>query len=402
MINNTKKALQLFAAMGLLILTSCSSKEKTETVVNTDSAIVVTVATPSAEMQQGVNVSGQIEASQTANISTRVMGYITMLKVKVGDHVNKGQLLATISNQDMLAKRGQTDAMIAEAQAAVSSAQKDYDRFTALYKQQSATAKELDNVTLQYSSAKARMEAARQMRNEVNAQLGYTSLTAPFSGIVIQKLADAGSMASPGMPILTIEQSGSYQVSAAVPENSISQIKQGTEAVVTIKAIDKTIKGTVTQINQSSQYTGGQYIIKVSIPDKDKTGLYAGMYASVTIDVKQAVVVSNPSNAVMVPLSSIEHKDQLTGLYTISSSNTALLRWVRLGKTYGNQVEVLSGLEMNERFILKAEGKLYNGVRVAPLPPEGKAHLPPDGKAPLPPEGKAPLPPEGGLLDSAK
>ena len=202
------------------------------------------------------------------------------------------------------------------------------------------------------------------MRNEVNAMLGYTTLTAPFSGIVTQKLADAGSMASPGMPILTIEQSGSYQVSAAVPENTINQIKQGTEAIVTIKAIDKTIRGTVTQINQSSQYTGGQYIIKISIPDKDKTGLYAGMYANVAIPVKEAVAVTTAGNAVMVPLSSIEYKDQLTGLYTIGSNNTALLRWVRLGKTYGDKVEVLTGLEKTETFILSAEGKLYNGVPV--------------------------------------
>ncbi len=362
---NTKKALQLFTAMGLLVLSSCSSNEKKDTTANTDKPITVTISTPSGDVQQGINVSGQIEASQTANISSRVMGYITMLKVKIGDHVSKGQLLATISNQDMLAKRAQADAMIAEAQAAVSSAQKDYDRFTALYKQQSATAKELDNVTLQYSAAKARMEGARQMRNEVNAMLGYTSLTAPFSGIVIQKLADAGSIASPGMPILTIEQSGSYQVSAVVPENSINQIQPGTEAVVTIKALDKTIKGTVTQINQSSQFTGGQYIIKVSIPDNEKKGLYAGMYANVVIATKQTVVVKETTNSVLVPLSSIEHKDQLTGLYTISSNNTALLRWVRLGKTYGDKVEVLTGLEKNEAFIVSADGKLYNGIPVS-------------------------------------
>lgn len=361
---NTKRTLQLFTGIGLLVLSACSGKEKNETTANTDAAITVKVATPSGDVQQGVNVSGQIEAAQSANISTRVMGYITMLKVKVGDHVSKGQLLATISNQDMLAKRAQADAMIAEAQASVNSAQKDFDRFTALYKQQSATAKELDNVTLQYNAAKARMEGAKQMRNEVNAMLGYTSLTAPFAGIVTQKLADAGSMASPGMPILTIEQSGSYQVSASVPENTINQIHQGTEAIVTINAIDKTIKGTVSQINQSSQYTGGQYIIKVSIPDKDKAGLYAGMYANIVIAVKETVAVKPTVNTVLVPLSSIEHKDQLTGLYTVGSNNTALLRWVRLGKTFGDKVEVLTGLEKNEPFIVSAEGKLYNGVPV--------------------------------------
>jgi RND family efflux transporter MFP subunit len=365
MMIDLKRAFKILAGITLIAFSSCSSDKKEGTIANKDAAVPVTVATASGTDQQGINLSGQIEASQTANISTRIMGYITMLKVKVGDHVSKGQLLATISNQDIVAKGGQTDAMIAEAQAAMNSAQKDLDRFTILYRQQSATAKELDNVTLQYNAAKSRLEGARQMRNEVNANLGYSSLTAPFSGIVTQKLADAGSMANPGMPILTIEQSGSYQVSATVPENIINQIHQGAEAIINIKSIDKTIKGTVVQINPSSQFTGGQYLIKINLPDADKKGLYAGMYANVSIPVKEPVAVATNVDAVLVPVTSIEYKDQLTGLYTIGSNNTALLRWVRLGKTYGDKVEVLSGLEKNESFIVTAEGKLYNGIPVS-------------------------------------
>jgi len=362
MIANTKSTLQLFTIIGLLALNSCSNKEKVGAEPNTDSAVVVTVATPSGNEQQAINISGQVEASQSANISTRVMGYITKLNVNVGDHVNKGQLIAAISNNDIVAKRAQVDAMIAEANDALQNAQKDYDRFTALYKQQSATAKELDNVTLQYNSAKSRLESAKQMRNEVNAMLAYTTLTAPFSGTVTQKLADAGSMANPGMPIVTIEQSGSYQISAAVPETQINQIKQGQAVTVNIKSIDKTFTGKVTQLNQSSQYTGGQYIIKVSIPDKEKNGLYAGMYANLSITSSNKNEAA--TDAVMVPVSSIINKDQLTGLYTISTDNTALLRWVRLGKTIGDKAEVLSGLGNNEQFIVSADGKLYNGVPV--------------------------------------
>jgi RND family efflux transporter MFP subunit len=360
---NTKKFLQLVSGFAVMILSACSSDKK-ETTANNDTAVIVTVSKPSGNEQQEINLSGQIEASQSVNVSTRVMGFITMLKVKVGDHVSKGQLLATISNQDIIARRAQTDAMINEAQAALGSAQKDYDRFTTLYKQQSATAKELDNVTLQYNAAKARLDGAKQMRNEVNAMLGYTSLAAPFSGIVTQKLAEQGNMTNPGMPILTIEQSGSYQVSASVPENAISQIQQGATAIITIKALDKTINGSIAQINQSSQFTGGQYIIKVSIPDADKKELYAGMYANVSIPVAKLPVTKAVTNMVLVPLSSIVKKDQLTGLYTVGNNNTALLRWVRLGKTYGDNVEVLSGLEKSEAFILSAEGKLYNGVPV--------------------------------------
>lgn len=354
----------LLIGFALISASSCSSDKKEETAVNKDTPIVVSVATPAGNNQQGISVSGQVEASQTANISTRIMGYITMLKVKVGDRVSKGQVIATISNQDILAKRAQTDAMITEAQAAVTSAQKDYDRFTILYKQQSATAKELDNATLQFHSAQSRLEAAKQMRNEVSASLGYTTLTAPFSGIITQKLADAGSMANPGMPIVTLEQTGTYQVSASVPENSINQIHVNTEALVSIKSLDKTFKGSISQINPSSQYTGGQYIIKVSIPEEAKKGLYAGMYATVSITLKQSEANNPEYNKILVPVSSIEHKEQLTGLYTVGSNNTALLRWVRLGKTYGDQIEVLSGLEKTEQFVVAAEGKLYNGVPV--------------------------------------
>lgn len=360
-----KKTILGFISAGVLILTSCSSKEnKDASKQNADSVIMVTVANTSANDAQDLSLSGQIEASQTVNVSTRLMGYITFLKVKVGDHVNKGQLLATISNQDIMAKRAQADAMIAEAEAALKNAKKDQERFNNLYAQQSASAKELDNINLQYNSAKARVDAARQMRNEVNAMLDYANLTAPFSGIVTQKFAEAGSMANPGMPILTIEQNGVFQVSAAVPENSIQQVQQGATATIGIKALDRTFKGTVTQINQSSQFTGGQYLIKVSIPANEQKGLYAGMYTNIAIPVKKEAIAKTSDNSILVPASVIEYKNQLSGLYTISSNNTALLRWVRLGKTYGDKIEVLSGLEKNESFILSADKKLFNGAAV--------------------------------------
>lgn len=292
------------------------------------------------------------------------MGYITRINVKVGDRVNKGQLLATISNDDILAKRAQAYAMIAQADATFKNAQKDYDRFTALYKQQSASAKELDNITMQYQSAKSGLEVAKQQRNEVNAMLSYTNLTAPFAGTVTQKMMDAGSMANPGMPLLTIEQSGSYQVSATVPESEISLIQEGSPVIINIGAVHKTINGKVAQIDPSSAQSGGQYLIKIRISEDENQGLFAGMYANVTIPLKHEKQTTMDNGQVMVPLSAIEYKDQLTGLYTIGSNHTALLRWVRLGRIQGNQVEVLSGLAANEQFIVNAEGRLYNSVAV--------------------------------------
>ena len=348
------------------MLYSCSGNKTEQKNIPTESPVIVTVASAASnDNSGGINASGQVEASQTANISTRIMGYITKLYVNTGDHVKQGQLLFTVNSTDILAKRAQADAMIAQANASLQNAQKDFDRFSVLYKQQSASAKELDNVTLQYNAAKAGSEAARQMRNEVNAQLSYANVTAPFSGIVTQKMLDAGNMVTPGSPVITIEQTGNLQVSATVGESQISRIKQGDEAVLNIRSINKVIKGNITQISQSSQTSGGQYIIKISIPAVDKDQVYAGMYVNVNIPVKGIVqTVSANENNILVPVESIINKDQLTGLYTISNNNTAMLRWVRLGKVYGNTVEVLSGLSKNETFIVHADGRLYNGIPV--------------------------------------
>jgi RND family efflux transporter MFP subunit len=358
-----KKNIYLIALSLLTIFSSCSSK-KEEKANATDSAILVQIATPLSNNSKELNFSGQIEASQTVNISTRMMGFITAITVKVGDHVKKGQLLVRISNDDIKAKRAQTDAMITEAEAAYNSAKKDQDRFNNLFKQQSASAKELDNINLQYNSAMSRLEAARQMRNEVNAMLSYTELIAPFSGIVSQKMMDAGSMASPGMPILTIEQAGVLQVSASVPESSIQQLQLGSVANVQIQSIERTFQSSISQINPSSQFTGGQFIVKIKIPESAQKGIYAGMYANILIPLKNTTAKSSETDAILIPASAIEYKNQLTGLYTISANNHALLRWVRLGKTIGDKVEVLSGLEKSESYILSAEGKLFNGASV--------------------------------------
>jgi RND family efflux transporter MFP subunit len=343
-------------------LNACSGGKEKKNEVN-EKPVTVTLSTVSGGGQPEILASGVVEAVQTANISTRVMGRITNIFVKTGDRVNKGQLLASVWDEDIKAKRAQADAVIAEAEGGYAAAQKDYDRFINLYKQQSATAKELDNVTLQYNSAKARLAAAKQMRSEVNADLSYSSVTAPLSGVVTQKLAEVGSIANPGMPILTIEQNGIFQVSASIAESDISNIHLGDIAHMQIKSTGKCLDGRIIQINPSSQFTGGQYIVKISIPGVERKDIYSGMFVSVNIPVSDTRQVRN--DAVLVPLSAIINRDELTGVYTLSVTNTALLRWIRLGKTYGDKVEVLSGLSKNEKFISSAESKLYNGARVA-------------------------------------
>ena len=352
------RSVELFL-IPVLFLTSCSDDKK-----QNDPKIIrpvsVQVQIPTRHSSESITASGHVESQATAIISTRVMGFISDIKVKPGDKVQKGQLLVVISNGDIMAKRAQAQAMIVEAEAAVKDSRKDYERFEILYKQESATSKEFESATLRYTSAKAKAEATRQMKNETDAILAYTNLAAPFSGVITQKHIDEGSLANPGMPILTLEQPNLNYVRAFVSENDIGKLKNGVQVDVTIKSIGKKIRGKVSEISPSSQSTGGQFQIKVNLPESETDGLYSGMYVNINIPLK-----SNSSlQSVFVPAFAIIHKDQLSGLYTVGDDQTAQLRWLKIGKERGGLVEILSGLHPGERFIIHSDGKLYSGVPV--------------------------------------
>ncbi|MGJ8550433.1 efflux RND transporter periplasmic adaptor subunit [Winogradskyella wichelsiae] len=349
----------LTLAATAFFVTSCGSEDKKNVVDNTPAIIVKTAQVDANGNSPFLSVSGKIQASNSADLSTRMMGYVNKVHVNVGDKVNKGQLLVSINNADLQAKKAQVNAGITEAAAAFNNAQKDYNRFKNLFAENSASQKEMDDMTANFEMAKARLESANQMKNEVNAQFTYSNITAPFSGIVTSKNVEAGNMANPGVPLISIETPGNFEVMAMVPETEISEIKKGTTVDVLVKSINQTIKGKVTEVSTSAKNTGGQYLVKIAL-DKTEVNILSGMFTTVQFPVER----KSKSELVLVPSESIITNGQLTGLYTVSQSNTALLRWLRLGRTYGDQVEVLAGLNAGETYIVLAEGKLYNGVKI--------------------------------------
>jgi len=202
------------------------------------------------------------------------------------------------------------------------------------------------------------------MRNEVMAQFSYSNITAPFSGEVTNTFVKEGDMANPGMPLVSIEGASHLQVTAMVSESDITFIQNGMNVKVLVKSTNQTLTGKVIEVSGSAKNTGGQYLVKVNL-NTSNTKVLSGMFVNVQfplVSKKQATTTSTAK--VVVPESALIHQGQLTGIYTIGNGNTALLRWLRIGKSYGNQVEILSGLSANEQYILSAEGKLYNGAKV--------------------------------------
>jgi len=356
-----KKIITILSISALLMV-SCG-KDKNE-VIAKEAAIVVKVSGVSAnDNSPFVTASGKIEAENSANLSTRMMGYVTKVHVKVGQKVGAGQMLVSINNTDLLAKKAQVDASILQATAGYNNAKKDYDRFVNLYKQQSASQKELDDITARYEMAKAGLEGAKQMRNEVMAQFSYSNITAPFSGTVTNTFVKEGDMANPGMPLVSVEGASRLQVTAMVSENDIASIKKGMPVKVLVKSSNANLTGKVSEVSVSATNTGGQYLVKINL-DKTDSSVLSGMFVNVQFPIENKTQAVQ-TDRVLVPESALVKQGQLTGIYTIGTGNTAILRWLRTGKNFGDQVEVLSGLSASEQYIVSAEGRLYNGALVS-------------------------------------
>lgn len=356
-----KKSLTIALALALIVAASCA-KDKKETINENQPIAVKLSGVAGASQSPFVMASGKIEAQNSANISTRIMGYVTKVNVKVGQKVSAGQLLVRINNSDLQAKKAQVDASVLQANAAYNNAKKDYDRFVALFAQQSASQKELDDMTSRYEMTRAALEGAKQMRNEVQAQFSYANIAAPFSGVVTNTFVKEGDMANPGMPLVSVEGASQLQVTAMVAEADITQIKSGMAAKVLVKSTGESLSGKVSEVSLSAKNTGGQYLVKVNL-DKTPGTVLSGMFVNVQFPVANSKPTNEPGH-LMVPKSALVSKGQLNGIYTIGSGNTAILRWLRIGKTMGDEVEVLSGLAADEPYIVWADGKLYNGAKV--------------------------------------
>ncbi len=350
----------IYTIIGVVALTamSCGGGESRE--VATLTPIAVKVGKTAESDQSGfVSASGKIEAKKSANLSTRMMGFVQNLNVNVGEYVKEGQLLISINNTDLLAKKAQVEASISQATSGFENAKKDFERFKTLFNQGSASQKELDDMTTRYEMAKAGLEASEQMKQEVMAQFAYANIKAPFSGVVTNTFIKEGDMANPGMPLVSMEAQGDLEVTAMVSESDIDNIKKGSEVLVLVKTMDQILTGLVAEVSHSAKNTGGQYLVKISLPG-DNADVLPGMF----VNVQFPVTTKNEKSIVMVPNAALVKQGQLTGIYTIGSDNVAILRWLRVGKTYGNQVEVLSGLTSGETYISSAEGKLFNGAKV--------------------------------------
>ena len=351
------KKLIILSTIALFIYSCNSNKQEAVIEANVKS---ITVSTAKVlNLKENSKYTGKVASLNKTNLSTKVMGQIENIYFKEGDKVQKGDLILTINNKDLIAKKNQIKANIIEAKSAYENISKDYDRYKILLKQNSVSQKEFENIKTQFEITKAKLSALKEMQNEISELNKYSKIRAPYQGTIAKKFVNKGDIANPGTPLIAIESLNSYKVIAHIPESEIVNFKIGDWADINITALNKNnIKAKISQINSSNNFTGNTYEITLLI-ENDIQNLKSGMFAEVNFFKKD-------KGLILVPKESILTKGQLQFIRVLSSDNKVLLQLIKTGKIYKNFVEITSGLNNGEKFIPNANIKLKQGELVNP------------------------------------
>lgn len=343
---------------------------------------------------------GTVKAKNSSVVAAKVMGNIVAMHVREGDTVRAGQTLLEIDNRDAGIQLQKTQAGVREIQDSLEEVERSiraaesarvaaranetlakstFKRYEMLFERRSVSPQEFDEVRTKYEVAQAESERAdrllqvaiarqKQMRARVdqakadvaNARVyvGYSRITAPIDGVVVSRQADVGYMATPGMPLLTIENSSHYQLHASVEESQLGKIHLQDQAQVTLEALEnKELAGTVEEIVPAADPATRSYIVKIGLLNVAGTQLRSGMYGKTRFIIGQRKTLA-------VPQAAVAQQGQLLGVFVVDQSGTARLRLVKTGRVAGDRVEVLSGLNEGEEIISEGTTALRDGIRV--------------------------------------
>jgi len=359
-------------------LAGCSSAQRTEPQAPETVSDVAVITVHKAAIPDFLEAVGTVRAAQTAQVSSQTMGNIREIRAQQGDRVQAGQILATIDDAQPRAAVEQATAAVAATQKEVSAANSELaladatlKRYQQLFDKKSLSPQEFDEIKTRRQSAEARRDMASAGEAQANAALtqartalGYTIVHAPFAGVVTQKNADPGTLASPGMPLFTLEDARKYRLEVTVDENSIRSVRAGQSASLSLDALGgATVNGKVEEIVPAADAASRSFLVKIGLPPDARllSGMRSGMFGRARFPLGER-------QALLIPQAAVAERGQLQGVYVVDAKRMSELRYVTLGKANGQQVEVLSGLEDGETIVAAPGTRELGGKQIAVKP----------------------------------
>ena len=328
-----------FVILTISLMSGCKSKEHDEPAA---AGKLAPVAVKTADVtldkpMRQVEVMGTVQAADSASIAAKISGNIIEFPVNLGSRVRKGDILVSIS-------AGEISAKLLEAQAQFEQADRNLKREQNLLKKNAATPATVKTLEETRTIAEAAYGAAKTM-------LGYTIIKAPFDGVITSKSASIGDLATPGKPLIQLENESRLQVITDIPEAMILEISQGDILPVYIPAADLRTSGTVSEVAPSADPKSRTAPVKLNI--KKETKVRSGQFARVSLP-------GMHGEALMIPTAAVREFGQMERVF-IAKDNTARLQLVKTGLHYEHKVEILAGISSGDKVIISGNEHLQDG-----------------------------------------
>jgi RND family efflux transporter MFP subunit len=358
----------VLGAMIIVSLVGCGKKEPQPppqaappVVRGASVAAVALEAIP--EVQEAV---GTVRARNSAQVAARIAGGVSAVYVKVGERVAKGKLLLTIEAAEggaaaAGAASGVEEALrgVDEARSRKKLADATFERYRRLLSEQAVTRQEFEVRQMEQevaaqgvARAEARLGQNREGARAAGTVAGYRRVVSPISGVVVAKPVEAGQTVFPGTALLTVEGNDGFRLEVAAGEGLLGKVKQGDLVGVALEGAPAT--GRVTEIVPIVDPGSRSFTVKVDVPAQ---GIRSGNFGKVFF-------TTGTRQGVAVPGVAVVERGALTSVWTVTRDGIARLRLVKLGRTLGGRVEVVSGLSPGERIVTAGAEKVTDGAKV--------------------------------------
>lgn len=288
-------------------------------------------------------LDGVVEAVNQSTVSAQTAGRVEEILVDVNDFVPQGTPIIRIRNVEQRAGLEQAQASLREAEVRFLEAQAEYNRMRGIYEKQLVSKAQMDTATASFNAAKAKLDAAQAGVARARESLGYTTINAPYSGIVLERHVQLGESVQPGKPLMTGFSLDELRVVANVPQRLIVPVRQHQQAWVLPSNGGQRIAAEKLTFFPYADPQSNVFKVRVYLPKKTE-GLYPGMFVKTAFRVGEA-------HRLTVPRQAVVQRGEVSGVYVVRDGKVSL-RQVRPGRTEGETVEILAGLEPGETVAL--------------------------------------------------
>ncbi len=330
------------AAAALAAACSDSSQSAAGADAKGAAAALATVVVHSARVARETAFDGAVEALNQSTVAAQTSGRVVELPYDVGDYVEKGAVIVRFTATEQRSRRQALEASAAEAQARVAEAQLTFDRTRDVYEKKLIAKAQFDKARADFDAARARAESMRAQLAEAREGYAYTTIVAPYAGIVVARHVQLGETVAPGKPIMTGLSLEHLRVVVDVPQQHIGPLRRHRKARVLLPD-GSSVDASALRIPPSADPVTHSFRVLVELPSDEHHGVYPGTLVKVAF-------VSGEEERLLVPAKAVVRRGELTGAYVVNPGGRISLRYLRLGSPAADGgVPVLAGLASGER-----------------------------------------------------